>query len=789
MLNASSEQLKNDQKMIDSLVLHYRVQHLAQICHCLEKALSSSASEAVDQLKKAISSFARINESGAYFLEIRQLQSGVQAIITREKLIRQYNEEQLEVRVRSAARKIRSCAMFSESDISRKRIDKIDGFSSDVAYQQLYMNLLTITDYLEAINLLAVCRKIHVLDSCVFSAFYTAISTDLLLRDSALITLLARDYRTCIRILYYHSLFEEAGTTLNFEVLGATLRECIKKLCLATPQLLAKLKEVTADSIAQALNLQTFSTAYSSILTENSSDALYDIIYMLEGAIKRITTDSVNIQGHSQTQHIIEQLTTQDKTICIDTHPSYISHNQDRLLVAQSIVNRLAFSPSYLSMNHSINSSTSSITPTSLAAELTAAKLETIQNCIFTLLGSSGTVELLLQYDSTLAYGTHSFYAPALIKLYSVILEYSVALARLEDIYKHHDVSWKPELTKASFIDGISRILFSFGYIDCSFVVRIDEDLCNRGENSDALKALHAFNTDLNPEIKKLLAAACLQASRYGLLTYASLLLGCPLPLDHAISLETAVLCAYKNATEKLCRHCLSSIIGGTARPSESVINKSAYLLSFTAELLITIFVGCPLLEQYLKTPHGLCSSIIALTSQAVVAALVATKNITYTQRPTVSSFLSSLSKNMLHFGSTSYKSLAYSCLGDRRYDASAYVSATTSSSEYEEMCVVYETYGDTYCFRTSMPLIVLGITVRRHKVLTTFYQAKGIDSLIELIKVDQQGVDAHRLFMPGDMSAIIKTFLEDGSSTSETVARELISFIKSGTFIWNLQN
>lgn len=784
MLNASLEQLRNDQNMTDSLVLHYRAQHLAQICHCLEKALGGSASEAVDQLKKAIASFARINESGAYFTEIRQLQSGVQAIINREKLIRQHNEEQLETRVRAAARKMRSCASLSNTDVGGKRDGKLGGFSSDSAYQQLYINLLTVSDYLEAINLLAVCRKVHVLDSCVFTAFYTAVSTDLLLHDSALINLLGRDYRTCIRILYYHTLFEEIGTTLDFAGLGSKLRECIQRLCLATPQLLAKLKNVTVDTIAQALNFQAFGTAFSSVITSNISDALHDVVYMLEGVIKRIVTDSDAMHNCSQSQYILEKVTTQDKTVCVDAHPSYITYNQDRLLVAQSIVNRLAFSPSYSSTIQDINSSNVSA---SLAAELTSAQLTTIQRSIFALFRSSGAVELSLQYDSTLAYGTRSFYAPALMRPYSNILEYSVALTRLEDIYKHNGVAWQVESTKASFIDGLSRILSSFIYLDCSFVVSIDEDLCNKGENSDSLKALRAFNTDLSPEIKKLLATACLQASRCGLLTYASILLGCPLSLGHTISLETSVLCAYKNVAEKLCRHCLSAIISGSVRPSESLINKSACILSFAAELLITIFVGCPLLEQYLKTPYGLCLSILALTSQTITTVLVTTKDIYYSQRSTISSFLNSLSRNMLHLGSTGHKSLAYSCLGDRRYDASAYVSAVSSSSEYEEMCVVYETYGDAYCLRTSMPLVVLGIAIRRHKILTAFYQAKGIDSLTELIKVDQQGVDAHRLFMPGDVSAIIKTFLEDGSSTSETITQELISFIKCGAFVWNL--
>lgn len=171
MLKASLEQLRNDQKMTQSLISHYRAQHMAQICLCLKKALDAPASEAVDQLKRAIASFGRINESGAYFEEIRQLQSGVQTIINREKLIRQYNEERLEVCIKAAARKMRSCAVFPDAETGRKHPSQMSGFSSDGAHQQLYMNLLTIPDYLDAVNLLAVCRKIYVLDSCVFSAF------------------------------------------------------------------------------------------------------------------------------------------------------------------------------------------------------------------------------------------------------------------------------------------------------------------------------------------------------------------------------------------------------------------------------------------------------------------------------------------------------------------------------------------------------------------------------------------------------------------------------------------
>lgn len=783
MLKASLEQLRNDQKMTQSLISHYRAQHMAQICLCLKKALDAPASEAVDQLKRAIASFGRINESGAYFEEIRQLQSGVQTIINREKLIRQYNEERLEVCIKAAARKMRSCTVFPDAETGRKHPNQMSGFSSDGAHQQLYMNLLTIPDYLDAVNLLAVCRKIYVLDSCVFSAFYTAISTALLLQDSSLVHLLGRDYRTCIRILYYHALFEEAGTTLDFAGLGTKLREYIHELCLTTPQLLAKLSAVTADTIAQALNFQAFGAAFSSVITTNILDELRDTVYTLEGSIKRITATTASVQDCLQSRHILEKITMQDKAVCIDAHPSYISDSQDRLLVAQSIVNRLAFSPSFLAVTKDIDAGSVSA---SLAMELTTAQLAVVQRSIFALFGVSGTVELSLQYDSMLAYGTRSFYAPALMRLYSIILEYSVALARLESIYKHHDVSWQPDLAKALFLDGLSRMLSSFGYVDCSLVVTIDEDLCTRGENSDAIRALRAFNTELSLDVKKPLAAACLQASRYGLLTYASLLLGYPPSTEHTLSLETSVICAYKTAIERLCRCCLSTILGGSVQPSESLINKSVHLLSFAAELLITTFVGCPLLEQYLKTPHGLCISLIALVSQAVVTALITTSDLRRPQRSTACSFLSSLSRFMLHLGSTGPRSLVYSCLGDRRYDSSMYVSAVPSSSEHEEMCVAYETYGDTYYLQTCIPLIVLGIAVKRQRALAAFYSTKGIDSLTELIKVEQQGKDAHRLFMPGDLSAIIRTSLEDDNEASEAATQELISFIKSGAFIWS---
>lgn len=783
MLNASLEQLRNDQQMTESLILHYRAQHIAQICFCLEKALNSPASEAVDQIKQAISSFAQINESGTYFTEIRQLQSGVQAIINHEKLVRQHNEEQLEERVRAAARKMRSCATLIHADTGRKYLDQGAGFSSDSSHQQLYMNLLTVPDYLEAMNVLAVCRKLHVLDSCVFSAFYTAISTALLLQGSSLMHLLAKDYRTCIRILYYHTLFEEAGMALDFAGLGSKLRECIQNLCLTTPQLLAKLKEVTIDTIAQALNFQAFGAAFSSVTASNILDELREVACMLEGSIKQIVADTTSMQATSRSKHILEKLTEQDKAICIDAHPSYISGSQDQLLVAQRIVNRLAFSPSFSATAHDIDTSSAS---TSLAVELTASQLTSIQRSIFSLFGASGTVELSLRYDSTLAYGTRSFYAPALMELYSHILEYSVALARLESIYTQHGVAWQPDLIKASFIDGLSRMLSSFGYLDCSLVVDIDEDLCGKSEISDAIRALRTLSTDLNPEIRRLLASACLQTSRYGILTYASLLLGCPLSLEHAASLEAAICCVYKTTAERICRHSLSSIIGGSVQPSESLINKSAYLLAFAAELLITTFVGCPLLEQYLKAPHGLCIALIALTSQTVITALIATKDLHYTQKSAACSFLNSLSRLMLHLGGTGHRSLAYFCLGDKRYDASVYVSATPSSPEHEEMCVVYETYGDTYYLKTSIPLVILGIAVRRQKVLTALYHARGIDGLTEVIKMDRQSIDIHRLFMPGDVSAIIRTSSEDGSQISGTATQELISFIKSGAFIWS---
>ncbi|EFO63948.1 Hypothetical protein GLP15_4210 [Giardia lamblia P15] len=769
--------------MTQSLISHYRAQHMAQICLCLKKALDASAPEAVDQIKRAIVSFGRINESGAYFEEVRRLQSAVQTIINREKLIRQHNEEQLEVRIKAAARKMRSCAIFADTETGKKHPSQISGFSSDSAHQQLYMNLLTIPDYLDAINLLAVCRKIYVLDSCVFSAFYTAISTALLLQDSSLVHLLGRDYRTCIRILYYHTLFEEVGTTLDFAGLGIKLREYIQELCLTTPQLLAKLSIVTADVIAQALNFQAFGAAFSSVIADNILDELHDVVYTLEGIIKRITTNIASMQDCLQSRHILEKITMRDKTVCIDAHPSYISNNQDRFLVAQSIVNRLAFAPSFLAIAQDIDVSGVSA---SLAMELTTTQLAVIQRSVFALFEVSGMVELSLQYDSMLAYGTRSFYAPILMRLYSVILEYSVALARLESIYKNHSVSWQPNLAKASFLDGLSRILSSFGYLDCSMVVTIDEDLCTKGENSDAMKALRAFNTELSSDVKKPLAAACLQASRYGLLTYASLLLGHPPSMEYTLSLETSIFCAYKTAIERLCRHSLSAIIGGSIQPSESLISKYAHLLSFAAELLITTFVGCPLLEQYLKTPHGLCISLIALVSQTVVTALITTSNLRRTQRLIACSFLSSLSRLTLHLGSTGHRSLVYSCLGDRRYDSSVYVSAAPSSSEHEEMCVAYETYGDTYYLQTHIPLIVLGIAVKRQRVLTAFYNTKGIDSLTELIKVEQQGKDAHRLFMPGDLSAIIKASLEDDGEASETATQELISFVKSGAFIWS---